>query len=48
MWWNFVHSDPDRIRQAAQDWEAGGFERVPGETESIPLPERRFVPPQPL
>ncbi|HSW19506.1 MAG TPA: pirin family protein [Ramlibacter sp.] len=45
MWWNFVHSDPDRIRQAAADWEAGRFARVPGETEFIPLPEHRFVVP---
>jgi len=48
MWWNFVHSDPGRIRQAAHDWEAGRFAPVPGETESIPLPERRFVMPTPL
>lgn len=48
MWWNFVHSDPGRIRQAADDWDAGRFVAVPGETESIPLPERRFVFPPPL
>ncbi len=48
MWWNFVHSDPDRIRQASQDWEDGRFPGVPGETESIPLPERRFVMAPPL
>ncbi len=45
MWWNFVHSDPARIVQASADWEAGRFAPVPGETESIPLPERRFVAP---
>ena len=43
MWWNFVHSDPDRIRAAADDWEGGRFAPVPGETEFIPLPEKRFA-----
>jgi len=38
MWWNFVSSRKERILQAAQDWEAGRFPRVPGETEFIPLP----------
>ncbi|AEG92601.1 pirin family protein [Ramlibacter tataouinensis] len=45
MWWNFVSSRPERIQQAAADWEAGRFGRVPGETEFIPLPEHRFVAP---
>ncbi len=45
IWWNFVSSSPDRIRQAAQDWKAGRFEAVPGETELIPLPEQPYVPP---
>jgi redox-sensitive bicupin YhaK (pirin superfamily) len=40
VWWNFVSSSGDRIRQAAEDWRAGRFAQVPGETESIPLPER--------
>ena len=30
--------------QAADDWEAQRMGHVPGETESIPLPERRFKP----
>ena len=42
MWWNFVSSRKDRIVQAAQDWEHQAMGRVPGETEWIPLPERRF------
>ncbi|MFD0666360.1 pirin family protein [Ramlibacter sp. MAHUQ-53] len=48
MWWNFVHSRPERIHQAAADWEAGRFAPVPGETESIPLPAQRFVQAPPL
>jgi redox-sensitive bicupin YhaK (pirin superfamily) len=40
MWWNFVSSRKERIDQAAQDWQAGRFDPVPGETEFIPLPER--------
>jgi redox-sensitive bicupin YhaK (pirin superfamily) len=42
IWWNFVSSSKERIAQAADDWEAGRFAPVPGETEFIPLPERRF------
>ena len=38
-WWNFVSSSRDRIEQAKQDWQSGKFASVPGETESIPLPE---------
>ena len=40
LWWNFVSSRKERIEQAAADWQAGRFPAVPGETESIPLPER--------
>jgi redox-sensitive bicupin YhaK (pirin superfamily) len=43
MWWNFVSSRRERIAQAAADWEAQRMGRVTGETEFIPLPERRFV-----
>ena len=39
VWWNFVSSREERIRQAAEDWEAGKFPRVPGDDEYIPLPE---------
>ncbi len=42
MWWNFVSSRKERIVQAAEDWEAGRMGQVEGETEWIPLPERRF------
>lgn len=38
---NFVSSRRERIVQAQDDWEAQRFERVPGETEFIPLPPRR-------
>jgi len=40
MVWNFVSSRKERITQAQDDWEAQRFERVPGETEFIPLPPR--------
>ena len=39
IWWNFVSSSRSRIAQAAEDWKAGRFATVPGETEPIPLPE---------
>ncbi len=40
IWWNFVSSRRERIEQAKEDWKAGRFKPVPGESESIPLPER--------
>jgi redox-sensitive bicupin YhaK (pirin superfamily) len=40
VWWNFVSSREDRIRQAAEDWRAGRFPAVPGETEFIALPDK--------
>ncbi|MEP2828040.1 pirin family protein [Parvibaculum sp.] len=40
IWWNFVSSSRDRIEQAKEDWVQKRFKAVPGETESIPLPER--------
>jgi hypothetical protein len=41
LWWNFVSSRKDRLLQAADDWAAGRFPGVPGETEFIPLPDKR-------
>lgn len=39
MWWNFVASSEERMARAKDDWRAGRFAKVPGETEFIPLPE---------
>lgn len=40
VWWNFVHSDPDRIDAAKQRWREQAFPRVPGDHERFaPLPE---------
>lgn len=41
MWWNFVSSRKARIAEAADDWAAQRFAAVPGETEFIPLPQKR-------
>ena len=41
MAWNFVSSRRERILEAEADWLAQRFPRIPGETEFIPLPERR-------
>jgi redox-sensitive bicupin YhaK (pirin superfamily) len=38
VWWNFVSTSRERIERAQADWKAQRFERVPGETEWIPLP----------
>ncbi len=43
MWWNFVSTRKERIEQAATDWEAQRMGQVPGESEFIPLPEKRFI-----
>ena len=40
VWWNFVSSRKERIREAAEHWKAQRFPPVPGDTEYIPLPER--------
>jgi redox-sensitive bicupin YhaK (pirin superfamily) len=39
IWWNFVASTPERIHEAQQRWADQQFDRVPNETEFIPLPE---------
>jgi hypothetical protein len=41
VWWNFVASSRERIEDAKERWRAGQFDRVPGETEFIPLPETK-------
>ncbi|MGH6744063.1 hypothetical protein EDF58_1011219 [Novosphingobium sp. PhB57] len=38
IYWNFVSSSLDRIEQAKDDWKAQRFDRVPDESEFIPLP----------
>ncbi len=39
IWWNFVHSDPDRIEAAKADWVAQAFPTVPGDHDPfVPLP----------
>ena len=45
VWWNFVSSSRERIEQAQADWAAGRFPAVPQETEFIPLPQNRPLPP---
>ena len=41
MFWNFVSTRRERIAQACDDWQAQRMGQVPGETEFIPLPEKR-------
>ena len=38
MEWNFVSSSRERIEQAKRDWREQKFQKIPGETEWIPLP----------
>ena len=39
LWWNFASTSKERIEQAKADWKEGRFDKVPGETEFIPLPD---------
>lgn len=39
IFWNFVSSQKEKLREAGERWEAGEFEMVPGETDFIPLPK---------
>ena len=41
LWWNFVSSRKERLVQAGEDWAAQRLGSVAGETEFIPLPERK-------
>ena len=47
IWWNFVSSSKERIAQASDDWAAHKMGLVAGETEFIPLPERKPQPAEP-
>ena len=39
IWWNFVHSDPERIEWAKQEWAAQRFPTVPDDHDVyVPLP----------
>ena len=41
VWWNFVSSSRERINQAKDDWRAGRFPLVPGDSEEfIPIPDQ--------
>ena len=39
MFWNFASSSKERIARAADDWSEQRFDKIPGETEWIPLPK---------
>jgi hypothetical protein len=38
LWWNFVSSNKERIRAAADDWANHRMGEVSGEPDEIPLP----------
>jgi redox-sensitive bicupin YhaK (pirin superfamily) len=44
IWWNFVSSTKEHIVQAGDDWAAQRMGQVAGDSEFIPLPERRPQP----
>jgi redox-sensitive bicupin YhaK (pirin superfamily) len=40
IWWNFVSTSQERIEQAKEDWQAGRFDKIPGDNiDFVPLPE---------
>lgn len=42
IWWNFVSSRMERIKQAAYDWDERKFPEIPTDhVERIPLPEKK-------
>jgi len=41
LWWNFVSSRKERIVEAADAWAARAMGAIEGDTEFIPLPEKR-------
>ena len=43
MWWNFVSSEKEKIQKAAEKWKAQEFDRVPNETDWIPLPDDSYI-----
>lgn len=42
IYWNFVASSKELIEEAKERWLKQEFKPVPGETEFVPLPERRI------
>lgn len=42
IYWNFVATSKELIEEAKTKWINQEFDRVPGETEFVPLPERRL------
>lgn len=42
IYWNFVATSKELIEEAKEKWLKQEFEPVPGETDFVPLPERRL------
>ena len=42
IYWNFVATSKELIEEAKNKWVNQEFEKVPGETDFVPLPERRI------
>jgi len=40
IYWNFVASTKERIEEAKEKWLAQTFDKVPGESEFVPLPDQ--------
>lgn len=35
LWWNLVHSDPQRLVEQAERWRRGEFPEIPGDNEDV-------------
>lgn len=42
IYWNFVATSQELLDQAKEKWKAQEFDKVPGETEFVPLPPARI------
>lgn len=40
--WNFVASSKERLAEAREDWKAGRFPQIPGESDLVPYPDRQI------
>lgn len=39
IWWNFVSSSKEKLKEARHNWNTGNFPQVPGDSHIIPAPE---------
>lgn len=43
IFWNFVSSSREKIEHAKENWKNQNFDKVPGETDFVPLPQTKRI-----